>query len=58
MRKEVDEHMLEAAENALLEVNIEGVHPEIVKTLGGLPIDRVMAKMPWLTAWKLLTWLG
>ncbi|MGB4302155.1 MAG: ribonuclease Y, partial [Acetomicrobium sp.] len=36
VRKEVDEHMLEAAENALLEVNIEGVHPEIVKTLGRL----------------------
>ena len=34
--REVEEHMLEAAENALLEVNVEGVHPEIVKTLGRL----------------------
>lgn len=34
--KEVEEHMLEVAENALLEVNVEGVHPEIVKTLGRL----------------------
>ena len=34
--KEIDQEMLDAAEEALYEFDIHGVHPEIVKTLGRL----------------------
>jgi putative nucleotidyltransferase with HDIG domain len=35
-RQEVDEQMMQAAEEVLYELGIHGVHPEIVKTLGRL----------------------
>lgn len=35
-RKEIEKDILEAGEQALIEVGIQGMHPEIVKTLGRL----------------------
>lgn len=35
-RKEIEESIREAGENAVLETSIQGIHPEIVKTLGRL----------------------
>lgn len=35
-RKEIEKDILEAGERALIEVGVQGVHPEIVKVLGNL----------------------
>ena len=35
-KKEIDKDILEAGERALIEVGIQGMHPEVVKTLGRL----------------------
>ena len=44
-RKEVDDIIRDAGEQATFEINVHNMHPDLVKILGRLTIEQVTAKM-------------
>ncbi len=55
-RKEMDDRIREIGEQAIFDVGIHNMHPDLIKILGRLHFVRVTVRMFWIIRFRLQSW--